>query len=220
RADENGGAAGNGGSARVLAAEGLANANCGGRSDPERDHVREGDGVERNLMRGERDSSEARDERGGGGEDSTFERELHSGGNAERDEAADAWQVYIDRSLEKFGTVLVVVPKKIADEDGGHVDAGDGRGPAGTDSAHGGKAEFAVDEQPVEDGVDDVWGGERECGRAGQAHGLKAAGHREAEEEGEEAPGESVGVGNGLRSDGRVDSPARKEPRQEPDGSG
>lgn len=217
-ADEYGGAARDGGSARILSTEGLANANCGGGSDAERDHVGEGDGIERDLVRGERDGPQASDERRDGGEDSAFERELHRGGNAERDEAANAREVHIDRSFEKFRAVLVVVPEKIADEDRSHVDAGDGGGPAGADGAHGGKAEFAVDEKPVEDGVDDVGGDERERDGADHVHGLQAAAHGEVEEQGKEPPNESFGVGNGLRSDGRVDTPAQEERREKPDG--
>src|SRR5262249_44796736 len=107
-------------------------------------------------MRGERDGTETCDERSHGSENSALERELARGGNTERDEAADARQVHINGSFEQLGAVFVVVPEKIADQDSSHVHARDGGGPAGANGAHGGEAELAVDEQPVEDGVDDV----------------------------------------------------------------
>ena len=51
-----------------------------------------------------------------------FERGLHGGGKAQRDEAANAWQVEVYRSLQKLRAMAMVVPEKIADQHGGHVE--------------------------------------------------------------------------------------------------
>src|SRR5262249_60888630 len=111
-ADDDGGAARHGRAVRILAPESLADADGGCGGNTERNHVGERHGVERDLMRGERNGAEARDERGDGGKDPALERELHGRGNAERDEAADASEVHVYGSLEQLSAVLVVVPEK------------------------------------------------------------------------------------------------------------
>src|SRR5262249_46873314 len=152
--DEDGSAAGDGGPVGIFAAKSLAHTDGGGGSDAERNHVGKGNGVERDLMRGKWNRAEARDERSDGGEDSALKSELKRGGNAERDQLPDAAQIQIHRSLQQFGAMFSVVPEKITDQDSSHVDAGDGGGPAGANRAHGGESPFAVNEQPVEHGVD------------------------------------------------------------------
>ena len=92
-AEENGGVAGVAGAGEVAASDGLADANSGGGGDAEWNHVSERDGIERDLMAGERNGAESRDERGDGGEDADFGGELDAGGQAERDEAADAGKI-------------------------------------------------------------------------------------------------------------------------------
>src|SRR5689334_5794790 len=101
-------------------------------------------------MRGEWNRAEPRDECSDGGEHSTLKRELNRRGNAQRDQLPDAAQIQIHRSFEEFGAMFAVVPEKIADQDAGHIDAGNGGGPAGAYRAHGGESPLAVNEQPVE----------------------------------------------------------------------
>ena len=106
----------------IFATDGLADANGGGGGDAERNHVGEGDSVQRDLVAGERHGTEARDQRGDQCEDAALERELHGGGKAESDETADARKIDVDGRLEQFGAMAAVVPEQIADEDGGHVE--------------------------------------------------------------------------------------------------
>ena len=187
----------------IFAADGLADANGGGGRNSQRDHVGERDGVERDLMAGERHGAEARDQGGDHGEDSALERELNGGRIAEGDEAANAREINVDGSFEQIGAMAAVVPQEIDDQDGGHVQARDGGGPAGADGAHGGRSPVSVNKNPVADGVDDVGGDEREGHDADHVHGLEAAADGEIEEQGEESHGESLGVGNGERENCR-----------------
>src|SRR5207249_5517658 len=55
-----------------------------------------------------------------------------------------------------------VVPKKIADEHSRQIHARNRGGPAGAHDTHRGGTPFAVDENPVEEGVDDIGADESE----------------------------------------------------------
>ena len=85
----------------ITAADGLTYADGRGGGDAERDHVSEGDGVEGDLVAGERDGAEAADERCDHGEDADFGGELQGGGQAERDETTDALDIGLKRSFEE-----------------------------------------------------------------------------------------------------------------------
>ena len=89
-AEEDGGVAGVARAGEIAASDGLADADGGGGRDAERDHVGERDSVESDLVTGEWNGAEARDERGDGGKDADFGGHLESGREAEGEEAADA----------------------------------------------------------------------------------------------------------------------------------
>ncbi len=122
-AKEDGGVAGIARGGRIAAADGLAYANGSGGRDAKRNHVGKGDGVESDLMAGERDGAEARDERGDEGEDGDFGGHLQGGGKTKSEETADALEIGISRSFEEIGAMAVVVPEKIGDEEKAEVRA-------------------------------------------------------------------------------------------------
>src|ERR1051326_6148244 len=204
-ADEDGGASGGACSARIFSSKSLTDADGGGGRNPQRNHVSESHGVERDLMGGERDRAEFRNECSDGGEDACFESELHGGRNAEGDKLLDAAKIDVDGSFQKLGVVLTVVPEEIANQDSSHVNARNGGGPTGTDGAHGPKSPFPVDQNPVEESVDDVGGDQSEGYGTNHVHGLQAAANGEVEEKWKQTPGERVGVRDSLRHERGVD---------------
>src|SRR5208337_1440560 len=90
---EDGGAARIASALWIAAADGLSNADSGSGGDAERNHIGEGDGVESDLVAGERNGSQPCDERGDKGEDTDFGGELQCRGQAEGNEAADALDI-------------------------------------------------------------------------------------------------------------------------------
>ncbi len=90
-----------------------------------------------------------------------------------------------------------VVPQQVADKHGGHVEPRDRRGPAGTNGTHRGRTPFAVDQNPVAERIDNVGANEREGYGFHHVHRLQAATHGEIEQQGQEACGQRLGVGNG-----------------------
>ncbi len=114
-AKKNGGVSSECSADRIFAAEGLADADGGSGGDAERNHEGEGDGVERDLMAGEWDGAETRDECGDESEDADFHGDLHGGGNAESEEMANALKIEFNGSFEEVGVVPMVVPEEIDD---------------------------------------------------------------------------------------------------------
>ena len=178
----NGGVASAGGGVRILAAEGLSNADSGGGRDAQGNHVGEGDGVERDLMAGLGDGPEACDQGGGKGEDADFGGELTSGGNAECEKMTNAAKVDVDGSVEKIGVMAAVVPEEVAEEKSREISAGDCGGDTGAGNAQGRQTELAVDEDPIAGEVDDVGGDEGESDGADHVHPLEGAANGEIEE--------------------------------------
>ena len=218
RAEPDGGGACASRAGTILTAEGLSNADgCGGR-EAERNHVGKRDGVERDLVASLRDGAEARDQRSGEGEDAYFGGELAGGGNAESEKMADAAEVDVDWSVAKFGVMAVVVPEEIADEKDGEVGARDGGGDAGASDAESGSAEFAVDEDPVADEVDDVGGDESEGNGAHHVHALECAANGEVQEQRKHADGEGAHVRSGENDDAGFDAHALVKVRKKPNG--
>ena len=127
---------------KIAATDSLAYTDGGGGRDTERNHVGEGDGVERDLMAGEGNSAETRDERGDGGEDADFGGELDAGGETEADEAADACEIRSEFHFAQAGMIVRIVPEEIKDEDGGQIGAGDDGGDAGADDTSCGKPKW------------------------------------------------------------------------------
>ena len=219
-AKENGGVARIASAERIAAADGLTDANGGGGGDAERNHVGEGDGVESDLVAGERDGSEARDERSDEGEDADFGGELQRRRQAKGNEATDALDIDFDGSFQQVGAVAMVVPEKIADENEGEVGAGDGRGPAGAGNAKGGEAELAKDEDVIAEEVDEVGGDQCERDGPNHVHPLHGSPNSKIEQQGEEADGKSAHIGKGEGGDLGVNAHAPKVEREVPDGDG
>ena len=218
-AKKNGGVAGNARAGEIAAADGLADADGGGGGDAEGNHVGEGDGVERDLVAGEWNRAEPRDERGDGGENADFGGELDAGGETEADEAADACEIRSEFHFAQAGMIVRIVPEEIKDEDGGQIGAGDDGGDAGADDAQLWKAEVAEDEGVVAEEVDDVRGDESERDWADDVHALECAAKGEIEKQGQEAEGEGVHVRAGEDGDVWGDAEEREEPGQQPDGN-
>ena len=200
----------------LSASDGVAHANGGSGGNAQRDHIGEGNGVERNLVARKSDGSQAADKGGGESEDADFQGDLNGCGKPQRDKAADASEVNIDRSLEQLGAVTAIVPEQIADEYDCQIQAGNGCGPARTHHAHRGSAPFAVDENPIEEGVDDVGAHEREGNRLGHVHGLQAASDSEIKQERKKAEGQRLHVGNGERGELRFDVQTPKKRSEQP----
>src|SRR5579883_1326759 len=215
---EHGGVAGFAGGDRFAAADGLAHADGSRGRDAERNHVREGDGVESDLVTGEGDGAEASDESGGERENADFKGDLNGRGQAEEDEAPNADEINVHGSFEQLGAVAAVVPKQIADKDERQIHAGKRGGPPGTDDAHGRSAPFAVDENPVEEGVDDVGGDQREGHGPDQIHGLNAAADSEIEEQRKESEGQRLHVRHGEGGNGGVNTKTAEERAEKPKG--
>ncbi len=204
---------------KIAAADGLAYTDCGGGRDTEGNHVGEGDGVERDLMAGQGNSAETRDERGDGGEDADFGGELDAGGETEADEAADACEIRSEFHFAQAGMIVRIVPEEIKDEDGGQIGAGDDGGDAGADDTELWKAEVAEDEGVVAEEVDDVRGDESERDGADDVHALEGAAKGEVKKQGQEAEGERVHVRAGEDGDVWGDAEEREKAGEEPDGN-
>src|SRR5436309_16049477 len=112
-----------------------------------------------------------------------------------------------------------VVPKKIADEHSREIPARNRGGPAGAHDTHRGGTPFAVEENPVEEGVDDIGADESESDGLGNVHGLQATANGEIQEEGEESKGERLHVREGKGRDLRVDVQPPKKRIEEPNRS-
>ena len=188
-AEEDGGVAGVASTGEIAASDGLADADCGGGRDAQRNHIGEGDSVEGDLVTGERDGAEAGDQGGDGGEDGDLGGHLHSGGEAESDEAPDARQIGEKRGLTQVSVVAGVVPEKKNDEDRGEVGAGDRRCDAGADNAEHGESPVAEDQEIVAEGIDEIGGDEGEGDGADQVHALEGAAEGEVEKKREQAEG-------------------------------
>ena len=142
---------------------------------------------------------------------------MHGGGQAEGDEPANTYEVDVDGSLQQFGAMPAVVPEKVAHEHEGQVDAGNGGGPAGTDHAHRRGAPLAVDEYPIEKGVDEICTDESEGDGLRHVHGLQAATNSEIQQKREKAEGEGFHVRDGESRDWGLDMQTAKERGEEPD---
>src|ERR1017187_3174884 len=92
-AEQQGSPAGDGDAVRGLPADSVADPDGGGRTDAERDHVGDGDDVDGDAVRGERDLVEAGGHDGDGTEDGAFDENLHGGGESEGEQAADDWEM-------------------------------------------------------------------------------------------------------------------------------
>jgi hypothetical protein len=204
----------------VAASNGLANTNGGSGRNAEGNHIGEGDGVKSDLMGGESDGTESRDERSDESEDADFGGQLKRGRKAKSDEAANTLKVGLNRSFEEFGLVARVVPEQVDDEDESEVGAGDRGGDAGTSNAEGGEAEFAEDEDVIAKDVDEVGGDESEGDGADHVHALKSAANGEVEKERKKSGGESAHVGSGEDSNVVTDAKAFEVERKEPDRRG
>src|SRR5712691_10251997 len=217
-AEEDGGAAGVARTFGISAADGLADTHGSGGGEAERYHVGERNGVQSDLVAGKRDGSQAPDERSDQREDANLQRDLHGCGKAQGDEATDALQFRLNWRAQQLCAVLLVVPEQIANEDCCKIDACPGRRPTGTDRSHRGCAEFAVDQNPVADGVDDVRSHQGEGDGANQVHGLDASSHREIQQKWQRPPGQSFGVRNSEGDDLRRDAGGAEQGSEEPDG--
>src|ERR1700760_2665246 len=74
---------------------------------------------------------------------------------------------------------------------------------------------MAVDEEPVEGGVDEVGGDEREGDGAAVVSGLQVAAQSEVDEQREDAPVEAAQGGDGEGEDPAVDGEVREDQRRE-----
>ena len=218
--EEDGGVTGVAGGERFAAADGLADANGSGGREAERNHVGEGDGVERDLMTGLGNGAETGDERSDQSEDADFGGKLNRGGKTESDELADAVEVGVHGSFEEFGFVAGVVPEEIEDEDQREIGARDAGGDAGTGDAEGRASELAVDEDVVANEVDKIGGDESEGDGANHVHTLESATNSEVEEERDETGGKRTHVGSGEDGDGMGDAEAFEVKRNDPNGDG
>ena len=94
-----GGPAGSAGSEEVAGADVLADADGGGRGKAHRDHEGEGDAVEGDLIAGERDGAEGRDQEGDDGKDEDLDENRCAGWNAEGEEAYERGAVELARGV-------------------------------------------------------------------------------------------------------------------------
>ena len=219
-AEDDGGVASVASGQGIAAADGLTYTDGGRGRNAERNHVSEGDGVERDLVAGQRNGAESGDERGDHGEDADFGGELQGGWQAEGNEAADALDIDFDGSLKEVGAMAMVVPEQVADENEGQVGARDCSGPAGAGYAEGGHTEFAEDENVVAAEIDEIGGDQGEGDGADHVHPLEGAAYREIEEQRKHADGEGAHVGKSQGSDFGVNTHAAKIEREIPNGEG
>ncbi len=168
----------------IAAADGLAYANGSGGRDAERNHVGERDGVESDLMAGERDGAEAGDERRDEGEDGDFGGHLQRGGKTKSEEATDALEIGISGSFEEIGAMAVVVPEKIGDEEKAEISSRECGGQTGAGDAEGRESKFAVDEDVVAKKIDEIGGDQSEGDGTNHVHALEGAAYGEVEESG------------------------------------
>ena len=87
------------GGERVATADGLAYANGGGRGNAQRNHIGEGDSVESDLVAGERNGTQPRNERSNESENGDFGGELESRGKTEGNELADTLEIGLNGSF-------------------------------------------------------------------------------------------------------------------------
>ena len=148
-------------------------------------------------MAGEWNGTKPGDERGDQCKDAAFQCELNRCRQSEGNEAADAREVDVDGSSQKFSAVFSVVPQQIANKHRSHIKTRDSRGPARTNRPHRRHSPFAIDQNPVAKCINHVRADQREGHRPHHVHGLQAATHREIEKQGQQADGQRLGVGNG-----------------------
>ncbi len=133
--------------------------------------------------------------------------------------ALDAGKINVYRRLQEYGAVLAVVPKQINDEHERHVAAGDSGRPAGADRTHIREAPFAVNQNIVAEGIDNVRGNEGEHDGANHVHRLQAAAQREIEKQRQKSDAEGFGVGNCEFDDAGIGADSLVEIAEHPDGN-
>ena len=200
-AKQHGGPASAAGGVGIAASEALSDADRCGGADAQRNHVSEADRIQRDLMAGERNGAEARDQRGSNREDAYFQTELRRGGKTKPYQFAEAPGIRQARGVTQTGFVAVVVIQRIGQQHEHHVGTGEAGGPSGADGAHGRKAEMAVNQRPIPQQVHQVRGDQRKHDRLGQIHPLQIAAKNKKGEQRERAPVQGAEIWDGLGQD-------------------
>jgi hypothetical protein len=219
-----GGGVGEGGSADLDTADGVADADGGGRGDRERDHEGGGGALQGDLVAGEREAAKGGNKGGDGGEDGDFDEDSCAGGGAENEELAEMLEFdYAGDFVTQHGADAVVMaavePPEGTGVGGEHVEASEAGGPGRAGDAEGGDGEgvagevpaVAEDEEPVSGDVDQVGGDETEGDGAGVVGGLEITAKGKGEEQGEGAVVQAGDGGDGAVEDGVVDREMEQE---------
>ena len=202
------------------ASDGLSDADGSGRGDAEGNHVGEGDGVEGDLVGGERDGAEARDERSDCGEDGDFGGELQGSGKSKGNELADTLKIGLNGRFEQLCFVARVVPEEIADQDRSEIGARDRSGPSRAGDTERRESEFAEDEEIVSEKIDEIGSDEGKGDGTNHVHALEGATNGEIEKQGKEAGRKCAHVRSGKHGDAVSYPEAFEIERDEPDREG
>src|SRR5215469_3245773 len=187
------------GACRVLGADCVANADgrCGAYS--ERDHISKAGVVECDSVRCERDGSEEPGGEGSKVPGADFKKDLPGRRSAEPDELPELEQARARPAGEQRVSPPSFVPPGETNESCGHADAGDDGGDGGPADTKSGKAELAIDQNPVAEPVEQVGEHERDSDDADLSYPLKVPAGRCVEEQRKSAEREDEEIASGRR---------------------
>ncbi len=142
-------------------------------------------------MAGQRYGVEPADQGGRGCEYAHLEENLHPGGKAESQQAADAREIGAGFIAQP---ARAIAPEDEAQQQGGHVDARDHGGPGGSRYTHRRRAPVSVDQCPVAGHIHEVGGDQRKHYGPRYVYRLQVAPRREVNQQRKSAPRDGVQV--------------------------
>ena len=181
------GPTGRGGFVWSLAADGLADANCGSSGDGEGHHESEAGAVESYLVTSKGQAAHGADEEGDESEDGNLDEDLTTGGRSEERESTDARGFEVmNHAAEAVAMAALDAPQR-DDHEECQVTTRDGGRQAGAGDAErrdvDGAPGVTEDEEPVADYVDEIRCDERDRNRTDVVKGLEVAAEGEVEKE-------------------------------------